>query len=295
MKWSLIYKKNIAIKQIEMIKTVFYRGQGAYLIGRIFNGEQQLPLVIALTHSDGGLVVDKLLLNEDEVSILFSFTRSYFHVNVERPYDLVSFLKTIMPRKRIAELYIAIGYNKHGKTELYRDLLNQLASSNDKFQIARGERGMVMVVYDMPDYDLVFKIIKDHFPFPKETTRRVVRSKYSLVFKHDRAGRLIDAQEFEHLKFKRLHFSDELLNELQEIATESVVIEENHVIVKHVYVERQVIPLNLYLEEAPIDSAKAAVVDFGNAIKDLAATNIFPGDLLLKKFWSHPSRSCGLL
>jgi isocitrate dehydrogenase kinase/phosphatase len=272
------------VERAEMIEAVFYRGQGAYLVGRVFSGTHLIPFVLALLNTPAGIVVDAVLLNENEVSILFSFTRSYFHVEVERPYDLVRFLKTIMPRKRVPDLYISIGYNKQGKTELYRDLLHHLASSIDRFEIAPGARGMVMLVFAMPAYDMVFKVIKDEFPPPKETTRAAVMAKYHLVFKHDRAGRLVDAQEFEHLKFERWRFSEALLHELQNSAAETVVVDEKHVVIKHLYVERQVMPLNIYLRETDEAVAVAAVMDYGHAIKDLAASGIFPGDLLLKNF-----------
>jgi isocitrate dehydrogenase kinase/phosphatase len=163
-------------------------------------------------------------------------------------------------------------------------LLHHLASSLDRFEIAPGARGMVMIVFAMPAYDMVFKVIKDEFPQPKDTTRAAVMAKYRLVFKHDRAGRLVDAQEFEHLKFERWRFSEALLNDLQNLAGQTVVVDENHVVVKHLYVERQVTPLNIYLREAEESAAQAAVVDYGQAIKDLAASGIFPGDLLLKNF-----------
>jgi isocitrate dehydrogenase kinase/phosphatase len=267
-----------------MLTSIHYRGKGAYLIGRIFNGSASFPLVLALLNAPGGIIVDAVILSEDEVSILFSFTRSYFHVDVKKPNELVSFLKSIMPRKRIAELYISIGYNKHGKSELYCDLLHHLSQSNKKFELAEGERGMVMEVFTMPDYDLVFKVIKDHFAYPKHTTRDAVMGKYDLVFKHDRAGRLVDAQEFEYLKFNRNRFSDELLDNLKQNAAQIVIINEDNVIVKHAYVERRVTPLNIYLHEVDEEEAQTAVVDYGNAIKDLAASNIFPGDLLLKNF-----------
>ncbi len=150
------------------------------------------------------MIVDAVLLHEEEVSVLFSFTRSYFHVEVDRPYDVVGFLKSLMPRKRLAELYNAIGYNKQGKTELYRDLLHHLATGADKFEIAAGTPGMIMIVFALPAFDSVLKIIRDDFPPPKDTTRATVREKYLLVFKHDRAGRLMDAQEFEYLQ-NRFH------------------------------------------------------------------------------------------
>jgi isocitrate dehydrogenase kinase/phosphatase len=272
------------IERAEILNSVHYRGKGAYLVGRIFIGSDFFPLVLALLNTPGGIVVDAVILSENEVSILFSFTRSYFHVDVKRPHELVGFLKTIMPRKRIAELYISIGYNKHGKSELYCDLLHHLSHSYKKFELAEGERGMVMEVFTMPDYDLVFKVIKDHFPYPKNTTRHAVMAKYYLVFKHDRAGRLVDAQEFELLKFNRNRFSDELLDSLKRNVAQNVIINDDNVIVKHAYVERRVTPLNIYLREVDEAEALTAVVDYGNAIKDLASSNIFPGDLLLKNF-----------
>lgn len=272
------------VERTDVIKSVFFRGKGAYIVGRMYSGAQLIPVVLALLHTPQGIVVDAVLLEENAVSILFSFTRSYFHVEVDRPYDLVHFLKSIMPRKRIAELYIAIGYNKHGKTEMYRDLLHHLAHTDDKFEIAKGERGMVMVVFTLPTYDLVFKMIKDHFSYPKQTTRQKVMEKYHLVFKHDKAGRLVDAQEFEHLKFHRSRFTETCLQELQKVAAQHVAVDDEHVVIKHAYVERRLSPLNIYAREANDEAARMAIIDYGNAVKDLIKTNIFPGDLLLKNF-----------
>ena len=267
-----------------MIPAVFYRNQGAYLVGRIRNGDQVMPLTLALHHQAGGIVVDAVLLSADEVSIIFSFTRSYFHVEVHRPRDLVMFLKSFMPRKPIAELYIAIGYNKHGKTELYRDLMRHIDRSTDTLEIAPGDRGMVMCVFTLPSFDVVFKVIRDRFAYPKTSSRRDVMERYQLVFKHDRAGRLADVQEFEHLAFARDRFSADLLRELAGEAAETVTIGSRIVEIKHVYVERRMTPLNLYIREAQLSDASKAIVDYGQSVRDLAATNIFPGDMLLKNF-----------
>jgi isocitrate dehydrogenase kinase/phosphatase len=273
------------VERVEMAKSVFYRGMAAYLAGRMFSGSHLIPLVIAVLHTSEGVVVDAVLLEENAVSMLFSFTRRYFHVEVDRPYDLVSFLKTIIPRKRTAELYMSIGYNKHGKTELYRDLLKHISyCCDDQFEISPGKRGMVMAVFNMPNDDLVFKVIKDRFSHPKKVTRQEVMEKYNFVFKHDRVGRLVEAQAFEHLKFDRCCLSDELLDDLLSMASRTVRVEGDHVIVKHAFVERRVTPLDIYLQEADDDAARAAVLEFGKAIKEMAVSNIFPGDLLLKNF-----------
>ena len=243
-----------------------------------------LPLGLALLHGETGVMLDAVLMGEDDIAILFSFTRSYFRVNAARPYELVRFLKTLMPRKRLAEIYMAIGYNKHGKTEFYRDFLRHLQSSEDQFEKAEGARGMVMVVFTLPSYDVVFKLIKDRFDYPKDSSRSEVMRKYRLVFEHDRAGRLVEAYEFEHLRIPRDRFRPELLEELQGCAADSVSIEDDYVVIQHLYVERRVRPLNLYLAETDEPAAHAAVIDYGQAIKDLAATNIFTGDLLPKNF-----------
>jgi isocitrate dehydrogenase kinase/phosphatase len=189
-----------------------------------------------------------------------------------------------MPRKRIAEIYIAIGQNKHGKTELYRDLLRHLRFTEERFEAAPGTKGLVMVVFGMPGYDDVFKVIRDTFASPKRTTRRVVMDKYRLVFQHDRAGRLMDVQDFQHLAFHRSRFSEDVLDELVSEAAGTVRLEGDTVVISRVYVERRVVPLDVYVREAALPAAEEAVVDFGQAIKDLASTNIFPGDLLTKNF-----------
>jgi isocitrate dehydrogenase kinase/phosphatase len=273
------------IDSIDMVRSVFYRGMGAYLIGRIFSGAALVPLAIALVNTTAGIVVDGVLLNTEDVSILFGFTRSYFHVEVKRPYDLIHFLKTILPHKRIAELYISTGFNKHGKTELYRELLDHMTVCYiDRFNISPGQHGMVMIVFNLPNDDLVFKLIRDRFDTPKKTTRRKIMAKYDLVYRHDRAGRLVDAQAFEHLKFDTSCFSPQLLAELKQDAGSTVRIENDYIIVDHAYVERRVTPLDVFLNEADEPEAQKIVIEWGNAIKDLAVSNIFPGDILLKNF-----------
>lgn len=269
---------------VEMVKSVFYRNKGAYLVGRVRKRNRVIPIILPLLNTEEGIIVDTALFSEEEASVVFSFTRSYFHVEAEIPGDLVGFLKSILPLKPVAELYIAIGYNKHGKTERYRALYRHLNNSNDKFEIARGAKGMVMTVFTLPSYDMIFKIIKDHFAYPKTSTREQVMDRYKLVFKHDRVGRMVDAQEFEGLTFNRDRFSPELLAELQETAANTVTITDDEVIIKHLYTERRLYPLDLYIKEMSFERAKEAVIDYGRAIADLAAANIFPGDLFIKNF-----------
>jgi isocitrate dehydrogenase kinase/phosphatase len=215
---------------------------------------------------------------------VFGFSWTYFRVEAPRPRALVDFLGTIMPLKLVHELYTSIGYNKHGKTELYRSLMRHLEEPDARFAFAEGEEGMVMAVFTLPSFNVVFKAIKDNFGAPKNTTRRAVMDKYHFVFVRDRVGRLADAQEFEHLEFPRRCFPDELLEYLVREAGGTIRVDGDRVIARHLYTERRVTPLNLFLQQADESAALEVAIDYGNAIKDLAAADIFTGDMLLKNF-----------
>jgi len=273
---------------LEIIGNVFYRGRGAYLVGRAFrDSDDRSPLAIALClrhENETGIDFDAILIGETDLAILFSFTRAYFRVDTECPYELVRSLSELMPRKRLIDLYNAIGYHRHGKTEFYRDFVRHLRSSRDRFITAEGARGMVMLVFTLPSYDVVFKLIKDHFDYPKESTRAEVMQRYRLVFEHDRVGRLVEAHEFEHLSIARDRFAPALLDDLLRDAGSIVRLEGDDVMIAHAYVERRIRPLNLFLFEAGDAAVAAAARDYGRAIKDLAASNIFPGDIFTKNF-----------
>ena len=273
------------LSRIDLIESVFYRGTGAYLIGRALGHDGfALPVILVLIHGNEGIEVDAVLLSTREFRIVFSFTRSHFLIDAERPSDLASLLSDLMPGKPIAEIYISLGHPKHGKTELYRDLYGHLRRSMDRFEHAPGDTGMVMIVFGLSAFDYVFKVIRDEFAPPKKTSREHVQERYELVFRHDRAGRLIEAQEFEHLSFERWRFAPALLEELKNEASLEVTVTKHEVSIARLYVERRVRPLNLFLREASQLESERAVDDYGQAIRDLAQTNIFPGDLLLKNF-----------
>jgi isocitrate dehydrogenase kinase/phosphatase len=269
---------------VDVVRSVFYRNKGAYVVGRVRRGGLVLPLVLPLLRAERGIVVDAVLMTQNEASVVFGFSWSYFRVDVPRPRELVEFLSSIMPLKRIDELYNAIGYNKHGKTELFRNLMAYLQRPDARFAFAEGDEGMVMAVFTLPAFSLVFKIIKDSFDAPKNTTRQAVMAKYHFVFVRDRVGRLADAQEFEHLEFPRRCFPEELLTYLLTVAGSTVRVDGDRVVVRHVYTERRVTPLNIFLKNADPAASREAVVEYGNAIKDLAAADIFTGDMLLKNF-----------
>lgn len=270
--------------RFEFIDTYFYQSARAYLVGRMIFSEGIYPIVIAFKNEEDGIEIDALLLTEQEVSIVFGYTRSYYFADPKSVIGAVYFLHSILPRKPLDELYTVLGRLRQGKTERFSYFSKHLASTNDKFVHAAGDKGLVMIVFTLPSYNLVFKVIRDKFGYPKNITRDEVLSKYKLVSKHDRAGRLIDTQEFMKLEFPINRFSDELLDEMFNEAASTVCKKGKYIEINHVYVERRVRPLNLFINEVPRPDAELAVLDYGQALKDLANTNIFPGDLLLKNF-----------
>ncbi len=283
--WPILASRGTA--GIEVIRAPFYRNKVAYLVGRILADGRVIPLVLPLYHGAGGVFVDTVLLTEPEVSKVFSFAFSYFHVLVERHDLLIKFLRSILPEKPLAELYISIGFNRHGKTELYRDLHRLLHRARHRFVIAPGKEGAVMSVFTLPAYNYVFKVIKDAPGFlrspavtDKTSTRREVMAQYALVCRRDRVGRLVDTQEFENLRFRRERFDETLLAELRLAAREVVDVGDDHVVIRHLYVQRRVTPLPIFLaQERDAESLRRTVLDFGYFLKDLAATGIFPSDL----------------
>ncbi len=273
-----------AIHRFEFIDSHFFQGARAYLVGRVLHGDRRYPIVVALENTGEGIRVDAVLSTEREVSNVFSYTRSYYFADPTSVIAAVHFLHSILPRKPIDELYTVLGRLRQGKTERFRVFSRHLEQTDDRFVHADGDKGLVMHVFTLRSFNLVFKVIRDQFGYPKNTTREEVMDKYRLVSRHDHAGRLIDTQEFRNLKLPVDRFDPGLLDELLEGAAESVHRDGNDLVLNPVYIERRVRPLNLYVREALPEEARGAIIDYGTAIKDLAETNIFPGDLLLKNF-----------
>jgi isocitrate dehydrogenase kinase/phosphatase len=286
--------------QVQVLSDLFFRNKGAYIVGKIINGFNEFPFALPVLHNEAGhLVIDAALFGEDELLMVFSFARAYFMVDMEVPSAYVQFLRSMMPRKPRAEIYNALGLQKQGKTLFYRDFLHHLRHSTDKFRIAPGIKGMVMLVFDLPSFPYVFKLIRDYYPPPKDTSREQIKGKYLLVKQHDRVGRMADTLEYSEVAFERERFDDELIAEIEKFAPSQLEISDRdgdghaEVIIKHLYIERRMIPLNIYLQEAfdagPDDlraseQIERGVIEYGNAIKDLVAANIFPGDMLWKNF-----------
>jgi isocitrate dehydrogenase kinase/phosphatase len=272
------------LREVELIRPVFYQMSRAYVVGCLRGDGWTLPLAIAFRNSPLGVLVDAVMLSVADVSILFSFTRSYFHVDLERVSDAVLFLHGIMPLKPVSELFTVLGRAKQGKTERFREIFRHLGVTSDRFVRAPGERGLVMACFALENADVIFKVIRDRFPAVKNLRREEVMAKYDMVFRHDRAGRLVDAQEFRRIRLPKSRFAPDMLEELMAECAENVQQDGENLVVNHVYIERQMTPLNLFVRSATPAQAELGVVDYGQCIRDLAYTNIFAGDLLLKNF-----------
>ncbi|MBK1673145.1 bifunctional isocitrate dehydrogenase kinase/phosphatase [Ectothiorhodospira shaposhnikovii] len=271
--------------RIDVLEFPFFRNKAAYLIGRVVHDGLSHPFIIPLNNIEGmGLVADALLTTEEEAEAIFSFARAYFVVKTPVPAATVEFLQDLMPGKPVAELYMSIGFHKQAKNEFYRDFLRHLANSTDHFTIAQGTPGLVMVVFTLPSYPYVFKVIKDHFPPQKDVTHELIERRYLQVKLHDRVGRMADTLEFSEVAFPLERFSPALLEVLKNEVTSQVEISDGNLVIKHLYIEKRMLPLDVYLEQADETGTRAALEEWGLAVKQLIGVNIFPGDLLFKNF-----------
>ncbi|MEX2482595.1 MAG: bifunctional isocitrate dehydrogenase kinase/phosphatase [Gammaproteobacteria bacterium] len=272
------------VRRIEVMHDVFYQTSRAFIVGKLSWANRSTPLVLAFENQTRGVRVEAVLSSPDDVSVLFGFSRSYFMADVEPVEGAVDFIKSMLPRKPLDELFTILGRARQGKTERARSFYRHLANCEDHFVHAPGDRGLVMLVFTLPSYDLVFKVIRDSFGHPKNVSHDEVKNKYKFVFNHDRAGRLIDTQEFRNIEFPLSKFAPELLEELLSSAAHTVRIDGDQLVIDHLYSERRLTPLNLLVQDYEFEAVRLALLDYGQAIKDLALTNIFPGDLLLKNF-----------
>ncbi|HPU51529.1 MAG TPA: bifunctional isocitrate dehydrogenase kinase/phosphatase [Burkholderiaceae bacterium] len=269
--------------QIQMLPTPFFRNKAAYLIGRLINDGELLPFAVPLLQNfRGRLYADTILFGAERIEALFNFSRAYFMVDMDAPSAYVRFLKTLMPTKPESELYTMLGLHKQGKTLFYRDLLHHLRHSTDQFDIAPGIKGMVMGVFTLPSFPYVFKFIKDRRG--KDVSREFVQSQYQLVKFHDRVGRMADTWEYSGVPFPKQRLSAALLDELRQMAPSLIEDEGDRLVIRHLYIERRMVPLNMVLEAATPAELEHAVIEYGEAIKQMVAADIFPGDMLYKNF-----------
>jgi len=275
--------------QVQVLNSAFYRNKAAYIIGKVINAGNVYPFIFPVLHTPAGkLRIDTLLYEPEQIRTMFSLSRAYFMVDMEVPANYVQFLRTMMPNKQRSEIYTMLGLGKHGKTAFYRGLISHLRHSRDKFVIAPGIKGMVMLVFTLPSYPYVFKVLKDVFCANKEVDHATVKSKYQLVKHSDRVGRMADTLEFSHVALPKERFSSELVEELMQQVPSLLTEEGGDLVIEHLYIERRMEPLNIYLEKVShlgdYDALENVVREYGNAVRELAIANIFPGDLLWKNF-----------
>jgi isocitrate dehydrogenase kinase/phosphatase len=271
--------------QFQVISSVFYRNKAAYIVGRAINSNLEVPFAIPILHSGNDSVYcDAIIIGKQGLTRLFEFSYVYFMVDHPVPSSIVTFLRLLMPTRSKESFYSSIGFHKQGKTVFYRDFLHHLKHSEDKLIFAPGIKGMVMAVFTLPSYPYVFKVIRDRFPPPKKTTRQEVLDTYRLVKMHDRVGRMSDVLEYSHVALPRARFADDLLEELYETCADSVSEEGSQIVIKHLYIERRMTPLNIAVQQADDRYLARLMKGYGDAIKELAAADIFPGDLLMKNF-----------
>nr|CAA6825319.1 MAG: Isocitrate dehydrogenase phosphatase (EC /kinase (EC [uncultured Thiotrichaceae bacterium] len=271
--------------QLRVICRPFFRNKAAYIVGNYMNGRDVKGFAFAIINNERGqLFIDALLIGEKELSVVFSYSQAYFMIEHQVPSSIIAFLQLILPERNRSELYSAIGFHKQGKSDFYRHFLHHLRHSNDKFIVAPGIRGMVMAVFTLPSYRYVFKIIKDKFAPQKNFTRKQVEEKYQLVKRHDRVGRMADMLEYSNVALPVDRFRPELLEEIKKTCASSIFFEKDNIVFKHIYLERRMTPLNMFMEKATNEELEHVIKDYGNAIKQLAAANIFPGDFLYKNF-----------
>ncbi|MEB4590900.1 bifunctional isocitrate dehydrogenase kinase/phosphatase [Candidatus Thiothrix sp. Deng01] len=271
--------------QLSVIRHAFFRNKAAYIVGRMINGREETAFALPILNNEkGGLYIDALIWGEKQLSVVFSYSQAYFMMEHLVPSAVATFLQKLMPRRNMSELYSALGLHKQGKSAFYRDFLHHLKHSSDEFIIAPGIRGMVMMVFTLPSYPYVFKIIKDKFAPQKEFTRQQVEEKYQLVKRHDRVGRMADMLEYSNVALPMERFVPELLQELIETCASSINLDDGNIVFRHIYLERRMVPLNIFIETADGETLERVIEDYGNAIKQLAGANIFPGDFLYKNF-----------
>ena len=272
------------IESLELNKNLFYRNKHAYAIGSVTSKGCKHPLALAMVNTEHGVSLKAVLLSEEEIKNIFAFSRSYFLIDSESPVGTLNFLMTTLPSKPKAQLLINMGFQELGKECLLQQLSIEIHTSDHKFDFAPGIPGMVMIVFYHPNSNYVFKVVRNNIKPPKNTSEKEVIEKYRFVAQHDRAGRMADVQHFKNLALPADTFSEKLKTDLLSEAADSVQLVNGHLVFSNLFIERKLVPLNLFILDHSQNENKEAILDYGNSIKEMVMTNIFPGDLLMKNF-----------
>lgn len=278
--------KNIEdLSSLELLSPVFYQTKRAYQVGRVvFKSGEFLPMVLGYAHPESGVQLDVVLVGEKDVSPLFSYTRSNFHVDVSAYREMVEYLVQMLPNKNRIDFLAAIGFHNPAKEYLKASLRAKLARPNAHFDFAIGVKGNATDVFSVTGFPFVFKI-------PRELSKKIdfvgrerIIENYRYVHRIDRVGRMLDGLRFQNMRFKKTNFTPELLAYLQENSPSHVRGEGDDVVFDDIFVQKKVIPLNVYLERADDKHTRSALIGLGECIKELISVGIFPGDLMAKNF-----------
>ena len=270
--------------EIQMTDAGFFRNRGAYIVGRIvFDDSSAMPLILALLNHEAGIYVQAVLAGEADAHNLFSSTLANFHVTNSHYHELVAFLHSVMPTRRLGLHYSTIGFNHVGKVAVMNELREELATHHEVFTTAVGFRGSVAIGFAAPSSDYNLKVIRDvptqQYKWGEFPGIRAVLDKYRRVHEIDRTGSMLDNIIYFNLELDPAWFEPGLLAELLHDAAESVSLRDDTVILKHLIVQRRVRPLPVFFRDATPEEAREVIVNLGHCIKNNAAANVFNKDL----------------
>lgn len=267
-------------RQLQMLKPVFFRDQEAYLAGKLRASHGELPVVFALRNDDRGITLDAVLTGKEDMrNILFISTRSTFHVRTDEYREVLAFLDTLAPERGHPAMCAVLGFTHPARVALNQALRRHLRETGERFAQVPGRTGMAMVVFAPPGFPYVFKVIRDHSPKPGWTGRGRVMDLYRWVHEMNRGRLMLDAWMYRNLHFPRRLFEDNIARELLRSAPHSVLLDGDTLVLRHVYAQRRVRPLNTFFDEVRDGALRVRAVDaLGTFIKDLAAMGFFMGD-----------------
>jgi len=262
---------------MEALRPTFFRGKGAYLVGQFRTRSELIPVIFCIVHSPEGVNVDAVLVGYHATrSFLFSSTRSAFTVSTKHYRELYSFLQRLFPNENPANILDLIGFTHPAKLSLLRQL-REILHTGEKYHYVG--TGPVDLVFGLAGFPLVFKVLRRDLADRDNVIGNFVR-----VHTIDRLGQVLDSLDYKDLKFRRDHFSAELLEVLADEQPEDVRMTSRHVILKQIYVSRRIKPVSEYIRTASKKNVEQVLRDVGWNIKHLAAMGFVPRSLGLEHF-----------
>ena len=273
-----------SITAVDVIRGGFFRNRGVYVVGRIrLHGGSVVPLILALLHDEAGIYIDAVLADEPEAHNLFSTTRANFIVTNDHYHELAEFLYGIMPKRPLGLHYSSLGFNHFGKVAVMDELTVELTEDDAVLDTAVGFPGTVAIGFQAPGSVYNLKVIRDHptdnYKWGDFAGVESVLEKYRRVHDINRTGSMLDNAIYYNVTLPKSHFAMELLSEMLEDASNAVSLRGTTVFFQHLIVQRKMIPMPVFLEQAPREDCERAVISLGQCIKNNMAANIFNRDL----------------